>query len=144
MADIEINEEIPGGESSEELGEHEAAKAAGAAEVHQEDAEEAAAEAEAAAEVAIAAATANTENIGRAEEAAARAEESANAANSGAHAVAEAINAQTAVLQSLLDQMATPKESPTEDKEPVKKTPDKPPAASKKGRVARAYFGGRR
>jgi hypothetical protein len=84
----------------------------------------------------------NTESVEAAESAAARAEESAVAANSGAQAVAEAITAQTAVLQSLLDKMDSSQESaPVEDKEPVKKTPDRAPATKRRSGFGNRYYG---
>jgi len=143
----EITVESPEGSEEVELEEqdqHDAAREAGAAEVHKEAAEEAAEEAEAAAEAAVAAAVNNSESIGQAESAAMRAEDAANAANSGAHAVAEAITAQTAVLQSLLEKLDTPKEEskPPEDGEPVKKTKDRAPAKQRRSGIGRKYYGG--
>jgi len=128
----------------EEQDEHDAAREAGAAEVHKEAAEEAAQEAEQAAETAVAAAVNNSESIGQAEEAAARAAESANAANSGAHAVAEAITAQTAVLQSLLEKLETPKQESNSPAggEPVKKTTDRAPGKQRRSGLANRYYGG--
>ncbi len=143
MTEVHI-EETPE-EETEELGEHEAAKAAGAAEVHQEGAEEAAEEAEAAAQAAMGAAEAaigsNTDSVMAAEEAASRAEESATAANSGAEAVAQAITAQTTVLQSLLDKLNAPQESAT-PKEPVKKSADRAPSRKRRSGLGDRYFGG--
>jgi hypothetical protein len=136
MADIEINEDPGDDESGDGLAEHDASMAAGAAEVHQENAAEAAQEAEAAAETAVAAAVANSESIGAAESAALRAEDSAAAAATGAEAVAQAISAQTAVLESLLSKLETPpaQDSGPAEKTPVKKTTDRAPAESKKRR----------
>ena len=131
---IEVTPEEP---EDEELGEHEAAKAAGAAEVHQENAEEAAQEAATSADVAMGAAEAaigsNSDAVVAAESAAARAEESAAAAENGAQAIAQAISAQSAVLESLLSKLEAPRvdETPTEEK-PVKKTTDRPPAQKKR------------
>ena len=145
MTEITVeSSENPDEVDLEEEAEHDAAREAGAAEVHKENAEEAAQEAEAAAETAIMAATANTENIGRAEEAAASAAESANAANSGAHAVAEAITAQTAVLQSLLEKLDAPKqEEKPAGGEPVKKTADRAPGKKRRTGLADRYYRGR-
>lgn len=145
MTEITVeSSENPDEVELEEEEEHDAAREAGAAEVHKENAEEAADEAKVAADVAVMAATANEESIGRSESAAARAEESANVANAGAQAVAEAITAQTAVLQSLLEKLDSPKEEskPPTDGEPVKKTTDRPPARKRRSGLGNRYFGG--
>lgn len=143
MADIEINEGTTE-EETEELGDHEAAKAAGAAEVHQENAQVAAAEAAQAAEVAVEAAQANAESVGDSAAAAADARSSAEVAQIGAQAVVEAVNAQTQVLQSLLDrleQSSQPQETPVEGAKPVKKKSDSPPAEKKRRGIAARYYG---
>lgn len=129
----------------EEQDEHDAAREAGAAEVHKERAEEAAAEAEAAAETVADTVSVNVDQANMAMDAATRAEDAANAANSGAHAVAEAITAQTAVLQSLLEKLeSAPKEesTPPADGEPVKKTKDRAPERQRRSGIGRRYYGG--
>ena len=126
----------------EEQDEHDAAREAGAAEVHKDNAEEAAAEAEAAAEVAVAAAGNNAESLALSESAAARAEEAAGAANSGARAVAEAITAQTAVLQSLLAKLDAPAEKSPAEETPVKQTKDRAPGKKRRSGLATRYYGG--
>lgn len=141
MAEITIEDsEEPVGE---ELAEHDAAKAVGAAEVHEEMAEEAAAEAAEAAVVAEEAAMVNAASVGVAEEAALRAEESATAAMTGAEAVAEAIRAQTLMLNSFMEEVRLARESgkgDTEPKKPVEKKPDRAPA-NKPNRRGGWYYG---
>lgn len=145
MADIEIND-VTTEEEPEEVAEHEASKAAGAAEVHQENAQAAADEAKIAAEAAASIANSAINDVMETREAADSARNSAEVAQMGAAAVVEAVNAQTAVLQSLLDrleQSSQPAKTPTEGGEPVKKQSDKPPAQKKRSGFAARYYGGR-
>lgn len=137
----EVTVEVPdGGDSSVEASQHDAAVAEGAAEVHAEQAEEAADEAEVAAAVAQAAAAENMAAAESVVEAAASAEVSADVSNMAAEGVVTALQAQTAAINRLVDTMEAQTAKPPVDK-PVKQTPDKPPAKSRRGFGAK-YYGG--
>jgi len=144
MTEIHVEEGAGGEEEdlAQELAGHEASMAAGAAEVHEEGAEEAAAEAEAAASVAAEAAAVNAASVGAAESASASAAESAGAAESAAQGVVQALEAQTAVLQSFMSELRDSRagaETFPEGKPPVKKKADRAPA--QKGRRGGWYYG---
>lgn len=137
MAAVVVHEDEA--ESVEVQSAHDAAVAEGAAEVHEEQAEEHADEARAAAEVAAQAAQANIAAVGEASEAAEVATSAATVAADAESRVVEAIQAQSAVIQSLLDEVRASREAaarPVPEKTPSK--PDKPPA--RKG-FGHRYYG---
>lgn len=122
MADVVVSDNEPG---TEEIAEHNAAVAEGAATVRAEQATEAANRAEAAVQDigAISAVTADTANVSMA--AAQSSAESAAVATQGADAVLAAIQAQTATVQSLvkeLREMRTASQAPAPATEKPRKT----------------------
>lgn len=128
MADVIVREDED--TDLEDQAAHDAAVSEGAAEVHEEQAEEHADEARAAAEVAAQAAQANIEAVGQAAEAAAVAEGAAEVATDAESRVVEAIQAQSAVIASLVDELRAGREAAQAKPQPDKpaKTADKPPA----------------
>jgi hypothetical protein len=138
MPDVIVHEDE--GQEIEDQSAHDAAVAEGAAEVHEEHAEESADEARAAAEVAASAAQANIEAVGMAAEAAQAAEGAAGVAVEAESRVVEAIQAQSAVIASLVDELKASREAAASKPEPDKptKTADKPP--SKRG-LGHRYYG---
>jgi len=143
MTEIHVEQSAGGEEEdlAQELAGHEASMAAGAAEVHEESAEEAAAEAEAAAATAAEAAMVNAASVGAAESAAASAAESAAVADTGAQAIAQALQAQTAVLESFMSELRESRQGSAlpEKKTPVKQTTDRSPSG--KQRRGGWYYG---
>ncbi len=128
MPDVIVHEDEDQG--VEVASAHDAAVAEGAAEVHEEQAEEHADEARAAAEVAASAAQANIESVGQAAEAAEVATGAAEIATEAESRIVEAVQAQSAVIQSLVDELRAGREAatakpPTPEK--PAKTADKPP-----------------
>lgn len=136
----EVTVEVPdSGDATES--QHDAAVAEGAAEVHAEQAEEAAEEAEVAAAVAQAAAAENMAAAEAVVEAAASAEGHAAVAGVASDAVLNALEAQTAAINRLVDTMET-QAAAAKTPEPVAKPkPDTPPAKARRGFGAR-YYGG--
>lgn len=138
MPDVIVQEDTD--DSVEVQSAHDAAVSEGAAEVHEEQAEEHAAEAAAAAEVAAQAAQANIAAVGEAAEAAEVATSAAAVSVEAESRIVEAVQAQSAVIQSLVDELRAGRESaaaqPTPEKPP--KTADKPPA--KRG-FGHRYYG---
>lgn len=138
MADVIVREDEDA--EIEDQAAHDAAVSEGAAEVHEEHAEESADEARAAAEAAAMAAQANIEAVGQAAEAAEVAEGAAGVAVEAESRVVEAVQAQSAVIQSLVDELRASREAAatTPQPETPAKTPDKPP--SRKG-FGHRYYG---
>lgn len=133
MAVIVEGEEEP---SLEEESAHDIGVAEGRAELHEEDAAEAAEAAEISADIAQAAAEANVEVLAEIAEHSARAEEAAASAGLSENAVLEALQAQTVALQSLTETLRStvssqPEKVPTE-KKPAPKA-DRAPTARRRG-----------
>src|SRR5258708_70319 len=130
------------GESLEEGSAHQAAVHEGAAAAHEEAAAAEAAAAREAAEVAAASLAAVGEAAAVADQAAAEASQAADTAAYGADAVLEAIQAQTAVLSSMIEEIRTsrqtPAPAPTGDQS-TKKADRVPGKPKRKGSW---YFGG--
>jgi hypothetical protein len=128
MADTVVipDAEEDGGTAAESA--REAAVAEGAAQVRLEQAEEAANEAEAAAEVALEAAKANIEAGGAVAEATMAAEGAAQQATVSAEMVHEALQAQTAAIAALTEELKAShkQQMPAEQTKTAPKT-DKPP-----------------
>jgi inorganic triphosphatase YgiF len=142
VAEVIVTEAEDDGEPAlEDEAAHAAAVHQGAAEVHAERAEEAAAEAGVAAAVAEAGVSAAADVAERAEEAAARSEAAAAAANEGALAVARALEALPAALQSFQENMSSAHVQPEPAREPVKKKTDKAPEPKKKRSFRDRYYG---
>lgn len=139
MPDVIVHEDED--ESIEIQSAHDAAVAEGAAEVHEEQAEEHAAEAAAAAEVAAQAAQANIAAVGEAAEAAEVATSAATIAAEAESRIVEAVQAQSAMIQSLVDELRAGRESAAATPTPEKpsKTADKPP---KRRGLGHRYYGG--
>jgi hypothetical protein len=113
LADVVVSEADAGeaGDSTAALSAHEAAVAEGATAVQAELAGEAAEEAVAAAEVALAAAEANIEAGMAVEAGVSSAAESAAVATVSADMVHEALQAQTAAIQALADELRRSREA---------------------------------
>lgn len=120
-----------------------AAANAGAAAVHEQNAAEDAESAAAAAESAQAAAALAAEGVGAAAAAADDARGAADATQAGLLAMAAALEAQTATMERLCGLLEQQQAAP--EPEPVKHTPDRPPAESSSRRKAgpRWYYGGK-
>ena len=133
---------IPEGDPAEtEESAHAAAVAEGAAIVHEENAEDAAAEAAAAAAVATEAAAANLETAAGTADAAFVAESSAADAGAARDAVLEALTAQTAALSSLTEELRMSREqaaTPVTPAAPTKQKADRAPK-ERKGLGSRYY-----
>lgn len=120
-----------------------AAVAEGAAGVRAEQAAEAAEDATVAAELAVSAARANEETAAGTAEAAMIAENSATEAGAARDAVLVALNAQTAALSSLTEELRLQREGSQQQAAapvtPTKRTPDRAPA--KRGKLRDRYYG---
>lgn len=134
MAD-EVTISTEDGPELEDQAAHEAAVAQGAAEVHQESAEQSAEDAAAAASMAAEAAEANLESVADAVEAAATAEYAAGISVAALSGIESAIVAQSEIMSTLVAELRESRTSQVTP-EPVKETPDQPPAAKGHG-----YYG---
>ena len=138
MTDVIVHED----EEVEDETLAEAASAAGAAEVHEDSAEQAAMEAELAAGVATEAASANVAAVEEIAESAALAEQAAVSAGLAESAVIEALQAQTIAISSLVEELKAAREQPAVvvSEKKTRKSPDRPPTEKKKG-FGHRYYG---
>ena len=141
MAEIEIkDDELDDNDGSE----HAAAVSEGAAEAHEEQAERHAESAAESSSAAVSAAGVAAESAEVAAVSAETASEAAAESEAALAAILAAVNEQTTVISSLVEELRTQhsKPEPEVQDKPVKKTPDRPPTPSKRS-FRDSYFGKR-
>ena len=132
MADVVITDTEDEGEGLDDQAAHEAAVAQGAAQVHEEQAQQHATEADAAAEQAAAAAQATEQIAAASAEQTQQAEDAATAAILANEGIQQALAAQAAAIAALTEEIRASRTPAAPVEQEVAKAPDTEPAPRKR------------